>query len=87
MKIVVKHIDNLKSTLIKNKTIPEYLIYTMTDDDIPINCINTYGTQFKDMAVKTQQLPYNFTLPVYEVSYNQNKTNILKNKLNNVRNK
>lgn len=88
MKIVVKHVDNLKSSLIKGKnTIPEYLVYTMTDDNIPITCANVVGDKWKDAAIKVQQLNYDFTLPVHEVSYNEFKNNVIRNEATYVEDK
>ncbi len=92
MKIVVKHVDNLKSSLIKTKVTPQYLVYKMTEDNIPISCEIADGEWEKTKAVNWIQIehridkPENFTLPVYEVTYDEFKNNVLRNETNYVGN-
>lgn len=94
MKIVVKHIDNLKSSLIKTREhIPQYLVYKMTDENIPITCVIANGDEIKDREVSWIQIAHqldcaekNFTLPVHNVSFKEYKNNVLRNETNYVGN-
>jgi len=94
MKIVVKHVDNLKSSLIKTKEpIPQYLVYLMTEDNIPINCDIANGEHSKNSIIDNLIIQENIKnygkkniLPVYEVSYNEFKNNVLRNETNYVGN-
>lgn len=96
MKIVVKHVDNLKSSLIKTREgIPQYLVYKMTEDNIPISCEIANGELEKTKAVSWIQIQNHldngtsgkeFTLPVYEVSYDEFKNNVLRNETSYVGN-
>lgn len=93
MKIVVKHVDNLKSSLIKSKVTPQYLVYQMTEDNTPISCEIANGEWEKTKAVSWLQIQNHlkngtsgkeFTLPVYEVTYDEFKNNVLRNETNYV---
>ena len=89
MKIVVKHIDNLKSSLIETRDeVPQYLVYLMTDDDTSVSCDIVNGEEEKSLKVNWLQIENHlkngtsgkeFTLPIYEVSYEDFKNNILNN--------
>ena len=83
MRIVVKHVDNLKSSLIKTKeVIPQYLVYKMTEDNISVSCEIANGEYEKNKAINWVQIehrigkPENFTLPVCEVTYEEYKNNL-----------
>lgn len=96
MKIVVKHVDNLKSSLIKTRdSIPQYLVYLMTEDNITISCDIANGEEDKMKAVNWLQIKNHldngtigkeFTLPVHDVSYKEFKNNVLRNETNYVGN-
>lgn len=99
MKIVVKHVDNLKSSLIKGKDpVPQYLIYQMTDDNIPVRCEIANGDDAKRAMIKWMDIQHavdsqtmvnvsmeSLTLPVYEVTYDEFKNNVLRNEATYVR--
>lgn len=86
MKIVVKHVDNLKSSLIKSKVTPQYLVYQMTEDNVTINCDIVNGDIEKNKVINKLQSNVGFTLPVYEVTYDEFKNNVLRNETNYVGN-
>jgi len=86
MKIVIKHIDNLRSSINNKDTIPEYLVYVMTNDDIAVSCINTCGDIFMNAAVKDSQAKYGNDLPVHIISYEEHQNNIKQIEENYVRN-
>ena len=80
MKIVIKHVDNLNSTMSPTReNIPQYLVYLMTNDNIAISCDIVNGRTAKSKMVDNLQVKNNFTLPVLEVSYNEFKNNVLQN--------
>jgi hypothetical protein len=80
MKIVVKHIDNLQSVNYPDRQlIPQYLVYTMTDDNTPISCTVINGDESKDILIEVTKLQHlltkpndDFTLVVEYVSYEDN---------------
>lgn len=92
MKIVVKHVDNLRSSLIKRKEIPQYLVYKMTEDDTPISCEIANGDWEMNNAIRLIQnnnsvsSSENLTLPICKVSYDEFKNNVLRNETNYVGN-
>lgn len=50
MYILVKKIDEYKSKVHKNKTIPEYIVYLMLDDT-PIEANTAFGEKEKNVVV------------------------------------
>lgn len=50
MYILVKKIDEYKSTRHKNKVIPEFIVYLMIDDT-PIEANTAFGEEQKDSVV------------------------------------
>lgn len=73
MKIVVKHVDNLKSSYNAEKEmVPEYLVYLMTEDNVPISCEQCYGDEAKDTAVMLHRVDYQWHPSDYqEYGYNR----------------
>jgi hypothetical protein len=80
MKIVVKHVDNLQSINYPERPlIPQYLIYTMTDDNTLISCTVANGDESKDIFIEVKKLQHlltkpndDFTLVVEYISYEDN---------------
>jgi hypothetical protein len=83
MKVVVKHIDNLKSSLFPNKVTPVYLIYLLTEDNIAVSCEEVIGEHERGKYLREN---FNLTLPVFEVTYEEFKNNVLRNEASYVGN-
>jgi len=87
MKIVVKHVDNLNSSLIKTREeVPQYLVYLMTDDNISISCDITNGNIDKLKLINNLQSGYSEQLLIEEITLDVFKNNVLLNEDNNVGN-
>ena len=84
MKLLIKHVDNLKSVVYPDReTIPQYLIYKMTDDGVKVGCMIVNGDSMKNLNVEMIKLQYHlenynddFTLDVEYVSYEEHKKEI-----------
>src|SRR5690606_12643407 len=86
MKIIVKHVDNLKSQYYPEREItPQFLVYEMTNDNTPISCKICIGEEEKEKYVHqlslNRELSENknrdlrnligLTLPIEEVSLDE----------------
>lgn len=80
MKIVIKHIDNLKSSLVGNKIdVPQYLVYLMTEDNVSITCEIVNGNDRKVNLVNKINEKYDYKLNIFEISHREFKDKMRKN--------
>ncbi len=68
MKIIIKESDRLKSSLHKNRSVSEYLVYLM-NDKTAIECHNVIGNEAKNIKV-------NELLTIHFVSGNWNENKL-----------
>ena len=82
MKIIVKHVDILTSSLFKTaEETNKYLVYKMTEDNIPISCDECFGEVQKVRSIEKiqEKCDNGIILPIYVVTYEEYKNNVLRN--------
>jgi hypothetical protein len=79
MKLIVKHIDNLKSVDYPDReVIPQYLIYLTTKEGVKISCTIANGGTARDVYVELKKVQNmlekpneDFTLEVENITYEE----------------